>query len=49
VVVAKLASYREIEEWWSLSDLLDAHEVLDEIEKVKRNQIDKQKRRDKRK
>jgi hypothetical protein len=28
-IIEKIATLEEIERWWSIDDLLDAHEVLD--------------------
>jgi len=44
-ILAGLATLHEIEEHWTLSDLLDAHEVLDikaDLEAFEYNKIKKQ-------
>ena len=43
----KLATYQEIETFWSIDDLFDAHEILDVTQEIKEEQQKEQDRENK--
>ncbi len=41
MIVARLASLRELEEWWSIDDLADANDALNAVAEAEREALNR--------